>query len=105
MCAYGILSVPNYYGRYMEIRQPNKPYHTDHSIVCSCPYHVIFCPKDRRKVRNEPMASRMKQLVLATQAEYGSIVIAMEVMPDHVHLLLDADPREGILGMVANITG
>jgi putative transposase len=47
----------------------------------------------------------MKQLVLATQAEYGSIVIAMEVMPDHVHLLLDADPREGILGMVANITG
>ena len=89
----------------MEVRQSNKSYHTDHSIVFSCQYHVIFCPKYRRKVLNEPIAVRMKELVRAKQAEYGYTIIEMEVMPDHVHLLLDADPREGILGIVAKIKG
>jgi hypothetical protein len=32
----------------MKLEQANKPYHTDHSIVYSCQYHVLFCPKYRR---------------------------------------------------------
>ncbi|HRV09053.1 MAG TPA: transposase, partial [Acidobacteriota bacterium] len=48
----------------MEIRQANKPYHTDHSIVYSCQYHVIFCPKYRRKVLNGAVAERLKALIL-----------------------------------------
>ncbi len=89
----------------MEIRQPHQPYHTDHCMVLSCQYHVLFCLNYRRKVLNEPLAARMKDLLLAKQAEYGSTVIEREVLPDHVHLLWDADPREGMLGMVANIKG
>ena len=77
----------------MELRQSNKPYHTDHSIVYSCQYHVIFCPKYRRKVLTDVVAARMKELVLAKQADYGYAVIEMEVLPDHDHLLLDVDPR------------
>lgn len=56
-------------------------------------------------VLNEPLAARMQELVLAKQAAYGYPVIAMEVMPDHVHRLLDTDPRAGMLGMVAKIKG
>jgi len=82
----------------MEITQYNKPYHTDHTIVYSCQYPVIFCPKYRRKVLNEVLAARFKELVLSKQQEYGYTVIEMEVMPDHVHLLLDVDPRIGING-------
>lgn len=77
----------------MKLEQSIKPYHTDHSIVYSCQYHVIFCPKYRRKVLVEAVALRMKELVLEKQAEYGYSVIEMEVMQDHVHLLLDVDPR------------
>jgi|GEM_PF-1983764 len=40
----------------MELRQPNKTYHTDHSIMYSCQYHVIFCPKYRRKVLIDSVA-------------------------------------------------
>ncbi|PDW01979.1 IS200/IS605 family transposase [Candidatus Viridilinea mediisalina] len=65
----------------------------------------MFCAKYRRKVLNEPIAARMKELVLAKQAEYGYTIMEMEIMPDHVHLLLDADPREGIIGIVAKIKG
>jgi REP element-mobilizing transposase RayT len=85
----------------MEIKQPPKPYHADQRMVFSCQYHIIFCPTYRRKVLNEPIAARIKELLLAKQAEYGYTVIAMEGMPDHVHLLLDADPRAGMRSMVA----
>ena len=89
----------------MELCQANKPYNTDHSIVYSCQYHVIFCPKYRRKVLTDAVATRMKELVLDKQADYGYTVIEMEVMPDHVHLLLDVDPRAGINVVVGKIKG
>ncbi len=89
----------------MELRQSNKPYHTDHSIVYSCQYHVIFCPKYRRKVLTGEVAERMRDLVLAKQAEYGYAVMDIAVQPDHVHLLLDVDPRVGINVVVAKIKG
>lgn len=89
----------------MELRQINKPYHTDHRIVYSCQYHVIFCPKYRRKVLTDAVVARLKELVLAKQAAYDDIVIEMEVMPDHVHLLLDVDPRAGINIVVGKIKG
>lgn len=89
----------------MEIAQSDKPYHSDHSIVYSCQYHVIFCPKYRRPVLNEAVAKRMKDLVLGKQAEYGYAVMGIEIMPDHVHLLLDVDPRVGISRVVAQIKG
>ncbi len=89
----------------MERRQYNKPYHTDHSIVYSCQYHVIFCPKYRRKVLTDALAVRLKELILSKQADYGYAVIEMEVLPDHVHLLLDVDPRIGINVVVAKIKG
>lgn len=89
----------------MELRQPSKPYHTGHNIVYSCQYHVIFCPKYRRKVLNDEVAARMKELVLTKQADYGYTIIEMAVMPDHVHLLLDVDPRAGINVVVGKIKG
>jgi putative transposase len=89
----------------MELRQYNKPYHTDHSIVYSCQYHVIFCPKYRRKVLTDAVAARMKELVLAKQTDYGYTVIEMEVMSDHVHLLLNVDPRAGINVVVGKLKG
>ena len=89
----------------MKLEQVNKPYHTDHSIVYSCQYHVIFCPKYRRPVLTEAVAARMKELVGQKQIEYGYAVMEMEVMPDRVHLLLDIDPRVGVNQVVAKIKG
>ncbi len=89
----------------MKLEQTDKPYHTDHSIVYSCQYHVIFCPKYRRPVLNDAVSARMKELVLEKQEEYGYTVMEIEVMPDHVHLLLDIDPRVGVNQVVAKIKG
>ncbi len=90
----------------MHIQIPTeKPYHTDHSIKYSCQYHVIFCPKYRRKVLLPPLDDRLKELLLEKQEAYDYSVMAMEIMPDHIHLLLDVDPRIGIVSIVRKIKG
>ena len=88
-----------------ELAASIKPYKTDHSIVYRCQYHVIWCPKFRRSVLVPPIDARLKELSLEKQSAYGYEVLAMEVMPDHVHLLLDADPRIGMHKIVSQIKG
>ena len=83
----------------MQLREGSKPYHTNHSIVYSCQYHVIFCPKYRRPVLAGAVGERCKELVLSKQDEYGYTVMELAVMPEHVHLLLDVDPRIGIASL------
>jgi len=59
--------------------------------VFSLKYHIVWCPKYRRPVLVGLIEERLKQ-VLADVAEKHDITIhAMEVMPDHVHVFLEAD--------------
>lgn len=39
------------------------------------------------------------------QKEYGYDILDMEVMPNHVHLLLDIDPKRGVVTVVNLIKG
>jgi putative transposase len=48
---------------------------------------------------------RLKELILQQQTSYQYKVIEMEVMPDHVHLLLDVSPQVGIYPVVTKIKG
>jgi putative transposase len=66
---------------------------------------VIFCPKYRRKVFYPPLDTRLKELILEKQEPYGYRVLRMDVMPDHVHLLLDVNPQIGIAKIVGQIKG
>ena len=82
-----------------------EKYRTTETTVYCCRYHIIFCPKYRRKVLREPIAERFKQIVMSMQEEQNFYVLGMEVMPDHVHLLLDIDPTIGVNIVVARIKG
>ena len=75
------------------------------NVVYSCKYHVVFCPKYRRSVLVAPIDERLKQIIRETCAEALSELIEMEVMPDHVHLLLNCDPQFGINRLVRSIKG
>jgi putative transposase len=89
----------------MEIKNHIKQYKTTKHLVYFCQYHVIFCPKYRRKVLIGDIEKRLKELILEKQEEYGYEVLDLEVMPDHVHLVLDADPMIGIITIVSKIKG
>lgn len=83
----------------------NSDYRTTETTVYCCRYHVIFCPKYRRKVLINGIDERFKEIVLSMQEEQNFKVMEMEVMPDHVHLLLDVDPTIGINVIVSRIKG
>ena len=89
----------------MTIVSPDKKYESDGQFVFSCQYHVIFCPKYRRKVLEGDVATRLRQLVEEKQEEYGYGLIEIEVMPDHVHMLLSVNPKIGIYAVVSKIKG
>lgn len=89
----------------MRNRKPKSEYRTTETTVYCCRYHVIFCPKYRRRVLSDPIAERFKEVVLSMQEEQNFYVLEMEVMPDHVHLLLDVDPTIGINMIVSRIKG
>ena len=89
----------------MEIIQPSKEYHNSSHCIYSCLYHVIFCTKYRRRVLSDKIQLRLKELVLEKQDQYKYFIIEMETMGDHVHLLLDVDPKFGIYKVVSSIKG
>jgi putative transposase len=89
----------------MKIEDANKEYSSDGSLVYSCQYHVIFTTKYRRKVLSEEIQTRLKELVLEQQKKYFYQVLEIEVMPDHIHLLLNSNPKIGINNQINHIKG
>lgn len=80
-------------------------YKSNSNITYSCKYHVVWCPKYRRKVLVGEVESRFKEIIIQTCAEVQVDIIEMEVMPDHVHLLLEVDPQYGIHKVVKMLKG
>jgi putative transposase len=73
----------------------NTPrYRTSEGAVYNLNYHLVWCPKYRRKVLVGPVETRLKEL-LHERADTLKVEIAgLEVMPDHVHLFVVAPPTD-----------
>ncbi|MBA2288676.1 MAG: IS200/IS605 family transposase [Ktedonobacteraceae bacterium] len=62
--------------------------HGVHLIV----YHIIFCPKRRRKVLIGPIHNHLRQIIQEVVAEHSWSVIELTIQPDHVHLFIRSNP-------------
>ncbi len=80
-------------------------YKNNNNIVFACNYHVVWCPKYRRKVLVGDVACRLKDLIRQIATECTSEILELEVMPDHVHLLVGVDPQYGIHKLIKKIKG
>ena len=80
-------------------------YKSNNNVVYSCKYHVVWCPKYRRKVLVDGVDKRLKEIAQAVAEEMHFEIIEMEVMPDHVHMLVEVDPQLGIHKVVKRIKG
>ena len=69
---------------------------SNNNIVYSCKYHVVWCPKFRRPVLVNGVDERLKGILRGVATETQAEILEMEVMPDHVHLLVEVDPQFGI---------
>ena len=101
-----LLSLQPRHPRFQGLEAVNEiKYHSSHNIVYSCKYHIVFCPKYRRKVLVNGVDTRLKELVKSICEEIQVDVIEMEIMPDHVHLLLEVHPQFGVHKAVKTIKG
>jgi putative transposase len=80
-------------------------YKSNLNVVYSCKYHVIWCPKYRRSVLVKGVDVRLKEIIQAVAAECNSEILELEVMPDHVHLLVEVDPQFGIHKLIKLMKG
>lgn len=80
-------------------------YKSHRNVYYSCKYHVVWCPKYRRKVLVEAVASRLEQIICEVCSEHEAEVLSLDIQPDHVHLLVECDPQFGIHRLVRLIKG
>jgi len=80
-------------------------YKSNQNIVYSCKYHVVWCPKYRRRVLTSEVEERLKAILREVAEERQAEIIELEVMPDHVHLLVEVDPQFGIHRLIRLMKG
>jgi putative transposase len=80
-------------------------YRSNGNVFYSCKYHIVWCPKYRRKVLVGGIVERLTQIIGEVCQEHQAEVLSLEAMPDHVHLLVECDPQFGIHRLVRLIKG
>ena len=80
-------------------------YKSNLNVVYSCKYHVIWCPKYRRSVLVQGVDVRLKEIIQDVATECMSEILELEVMPDHVRLLVEVDPQFGIHKLIKLMKG
>jgi putative transposase len=80
-------------------------YKSNLNVVYSSKYHVVWTPKYRRSVLIGDIAARCESVIRQVAEKYKAEVIALEIMPDHVHVLVEIDPQFGIHRLVKNMKG
>ncbi|MDT0527913.1 IS200/IS605 family transposase [Micromonospora sp. DSM 115977] len=78
---------------------------SNNTVVYRCHYHVVWCPKYRRKVIDGKVDERLKEIIREVCAERNAPIETIETMPDQVHLLVVVDPQYGIHRLVKQIKG
>ena len=82
-----------------------KQYKSNNNVIYSCKYHVVWCPKYRKKVLAGDIVGRLEIILREVAEEYGSNILELEIMPDHIHLLVEVDPQYGIHRLVKQMKG
>jgi putative transposase len=56
--------------------------------------HFVFIPKRRKAVLVGKIAQRLQEIIFEVVTENRWKIIALEIMPDHVHLLVNVKPTD-----------
>jgi putative transposase len=65
--------------------------HKNHT-VSPINYHLVWIPARRKKVLVGDVEKRLREIIWDTCKEHDWRIIALEIMPDRVHLFVNAQP-------------
>ena len=66
---------------------------------------MVWCPKYRRKVLTNGVDERLKELLIEYAGNLSVDILELEIMPDHVHILMEVDPQFGIHKAIKSFKG
>lgn len=61
--------------------------------VYSLQYHIVWATKYRKSIFIGEIETDIRNYLLETLKSLDMNIIAMEIMPDHIHLLVDCKPQ------------
>ena len=63
-------------------------------------YHLVLCIKYRKKVVNEDISNRLKQIFVDVSSNYKITLVEWNHDKDHIHLLFRAKPNSDLSKMI-----
>ncbi len=87
------------------IRYMDNRYAKNAGAVFSLKYHIVWCPKYRRPVLIGEIEQRLRALLDEKTTELDMTIHALEIMPDHVHILVESDPTLCVAEIVNRLKG
>jgi putative transposase len=82
-----------------------QEYRRTQTTVSLIKYHFVFCPRYRRKALVGEAEKRFREILKNVCEENAFIIVAQEVMPDHVHLFLNTLPSISPSDIMAKVKG
>ena len=82
-----------------------QEYRHKNTSVSLVNYHFVWCPRYRRKVLTGEVDRRFREILGEVAKEFELAILALEVMPDHVHLYVNAPPDLAPAEIAARIKG
>ena len=83
----------------------DKRWKTNRNSVYNIGYHIIWCPKYRRKVLYGNIEIRLKEILVSKAEENGWSIEKIECMPDHIHIFIKVTPSDSISHIVSQLKG
>ena len=75
--------------------------HTKHRLK----YHLVWIPKYRKRVLRGKLAARLKGLLHEACEVNGWAVAELQVMTDHIHMLVQIKPNKSVSKVVQILKG
>jgi putative transposase len=92
---------PTKYKLDVKIATVRTSFHCKHNIN----YHIIWIPKYRKKILTGRVAEVLKTIIEGQCQEMQCEKLALEVMPDHIHLFIGAKPTHKPCDIVHQLKG
>lgn len=80
-------------------------YRRNAGSVYSLKYHIVWCPKYRLPVLVGDIKTDLKALVLEKATALHAEIHSLEVLPDHVQLVVEVDPTLAVQFVVNQFKG
>ena len=75
------------------------------SSVYNINYHIVWCPKYRKAILTDKVKQFLEEQLETIAETKNYKLLEMRVMPDHIHLFIEANPYESPVNIVKIFKG